>query len=248
MARLKLNLPQTLSGTFKPPASWGTPGYTPDYTKLILGDPTYRQTAADVSAQNVAAGAERDQGLQSRLVDFGTTPDLNSAANSLGLSPDSPLFKALQGAINPQITAAAQGNPFSTVANNQYGHEKALGAILDNFGSSGFQQGAYASAAAGENRRYGQQQYDAHQQLLSYLAGIQHTFAQQQQQGANTLTGAAQDATTRQAQLNPVVPGSGLLGGLTPQRIAPSLNLPRRPTGQASAFQMPGYTAHGGAA
>lgn len=221
------------------------PRYQPNYRKLILTDPLYQQAVKDQSANGIASDAALTGSLQSGAINEGGIPDLATAASQLGIHPDNPLYKALAGVYaDPNIQSAARNNPFSTQANADYDHTKALGGILDNLGArGGYQQGAYGSAATAENRAYGA---GNQANILSYLTGIQHAFdthTQQQQTSANTLATAAQQATNRQIGLNPVIPGAGL----TPHGAMQGLNMPKAPA-QASAFQAPAFSAHGGTA
>lgn len=224
-------------------------GYTPNYMNALTGDPLYQQQLANVSAAGIQSAAERKASVGQALTQFGEVPDFAG----MGLDSNSPLYKSLLGDVTPDVTRSASGLTdagLSTVAGLSRGHTKAIGDLIASLAGRGaLQSGATGVGLQQEDQNYAGQQFKARNDLLSYLTGVQHAYAQSEGDRQNTLATAAQDAATRQIGLNPAVPGTAApkaVGAATAvphvSRLLTSANL--MPTRQATAYTLPGN--HGG--
>lgn len=213
----------------------GTPANIPDYGSLITSDPTYSQTAANLSAQGIGDAATRDAGIRQALVQFGSVPDLSS----LGLDSNSPLYQSLFGAVDQNTRNSAQdltNAGLSTEAQLSTEHNTNLGNLLDQMAAHGtVRSGATGVGTTLENQAYAGKQFSATQSLLSYLTGLQQAFAQSQSGEQNQLSQAAQDAAGRVSTEYPATPAIPGTGTFAPGYSAPpssnynpvsSLNIP----------------------
>lgn len=195
-----------------------TPGYTPDYGTLIKGDPLYQQNLVDLSAQGISSAADRKTATDRALIGFGDVGDLTGSINSLGLDPNSPMFKMLFGDVDPTTVAAAKGNTYSTTAGLDLAHQQSLDSIMNSLAARGaVRSGAAGVAVGNENTNYGNAQFSARQNLLDYLTGVQSAFNTSESARQAAATSAANDATTRQIAEHPYVaptPGTPSVPGL----------------------------------
>lgn len=156
------------------------PGFTPDYQSLIEQDPYFAQIRDLLSAQSAADAANRDSQLGQAFINFGEAPE---------------------GYDNP-VADAAHNNPFSVLSVLQQAHEQNLRAQRNQLAARGIlQSGEYGYQLGQENKDYLQNQYEARQQLLDFINGVQSAFAQAEQNRNNQLVQAGQQAYQNQLGL-----------------------------------------------
>lgn len=120
-----------------------------------------------LAAQQAAEQAQLQQAIQNAIVRFGEAPE--------GYSHE---------ALSPEVTALAQQNTdagLSLVA--RLNQQKDLGqrGIMNDLAGRGMLQSGETGYQLGQlGLGYRQQQYDARQELLDYLGGVQSAFAQNQ--------------------------------------------------------------------
>ncbi len=195
---------------------WGSAGLAPtpssaSYSTSITGDPIYRQTQADVAAQNQDAQGQATAGFGQALAGYGQIPDLQAAAQQLGLAPGSPLLGLLmKAAQDPNTVAAANAltqSGVSAAGQLAQGHDQGMADINHDVA----RRGAATSGDVGvelalQNRGDTAAQYKALQTLLGHLSDVSTAYNTSQQAGIKTLqTGAAQ-ATARNIANNPAIP------------------------------------------
>lgn len=186
--------------TYNPTAGYSPttslPGFMPDYTKLIAGDPALNQILADLGAASTGDLGSRNAAINRAFTQFGAVPDLQAAQKALGLT--------LTDVVDPTTAELAQKNPYSTQANLAKAHTDAVAQIRHALAARGaLQSGALGTELANENRAYGQAQSDSTQKLLDLVAGYQQAFADAERQRLAQKNTAYGDAANRQVTLNP---------------------------------------------
>lgn len=194
----------------------GTPGYTPDYRSLILGDPLWLQSEADRRAGSLGDAATRKSQTDQALINFGEVPDLASSVNGLGLDPNSAMYKMLFGDVDQNTRQGAQdltSAGLSTVAGLSRDHTKSIADLLDTMAARGTVRSGATGVGLGQaDQSYGQSQFKARNDLLTYLSGVQSAFNQAEQTRTKDRQTSLSDAVNRQIQFNPYVaptPGTG---------------------------------------
>lgn len=210
-----LTPPPALS-SFGSTSPQGTPLPAPpatNYTQNILNDPLYQQEMAQLSSQGIQSAAERKAATDRALVNFGEIPDFTNAVKGLGLDPGSPMFQWLNSDVDEATRRGATGltkSGLSTVARLRTGHNTALDGLMSTLAARGIVRSGSTGVGVGlENHNYLDGQFQARNQLLDYLSGVQSAFAQSEAMRAQQQAQYAQDATTRQSQQNPGTDTSG---------------------------------------
>lgn len=163
------------------------PGFTPDYQSLIQQDPYFAQVRDALSAQSASDAAQRDKQLGQAFINFGEAP---AGYESL-------------------VGDAAANNPFSALAQLQRAYEQNTRNTKNQLASRGIlQSGETGYQLGNENRDYLQNQYEARQQLLDFLNGVEAAFASNEQNRSNELIQAGQQAYQNQVGLPQNTPTS----------------------------------------
>ena len=171
---------QPSGGGSKPPGSIKIPGFTPDYQNLIQQDPYFAQVRDMLSAQSAAEAAQNESRLGQAFINFGEAPE----------------------GYDPTVAGAASNNPFSTIAQLQRQHEQNTRAQKNQLAARGIlQSGELGYQLGEENNNYLGSQYEARQQLLDFISGVQSAFAQAEQNRQQQLLGAGQQAYQNQLAL-----------------------------------------------
>lgn len=166
-----------------PGGSWNIPDYG-----ALLGQ-YMAPVEADARAEGIADRASRNAGFRRAAIQFGELPDVQGIAQALGLN-----LSDLGDVFGSDTAKLAQGNTqagTSTVARLGEAHQDAVRGITNALasrgilrsGETGFQQGR-------ENLNYTRAQYDARNQLLDYLSGLQSGFVNAQRQRQQALAQA----------------------------------------------------------
>ena len=184
-------------GGQNPPNHITIPGFTPDYQSLIEHDPYFAQVRDLLSAQSVSDAAQRDAQLGQAFINFGETPSGYGDSN---------------------VSQAASNNPYSTLAQLQLAHQNNLRNNANQLAARGIlQSGEYGYQLGNENHDYLQNQYEARQQLLDFINGVQSAFAQAEQNRQQQLLSAGQQAYQNQLALPQNQPTSPSRGNLVSQ-------------------------------
>lgn len=163
------------------PTSGGSPvGPAPvaspkDLEAILQSDPLYKQAQADIQAARVTDQASRTAARQRALVLYGDVPDFSQAAGSLGL-----VGNDIGGDITDTVRGLANTNSqagLSTLSRLKQANGDAVKQIQDQLtargilssGETGYQLGRQDLSMRTAN-------YDALQQLLDYLGGIQNDY------------------------------------------------------------------------
>jgi hypothetical protein len=169
----------------------GKAGYwtNPDWEGLIQGDPTYMATLAQIEASGASAGRERAAAVRRAIAQFGGTP--KGWASGFG-------------DVDPATLAAAQENPYSTLAQL----DKARGMGRADLGAALGARGMLSSGAltGGEQviqKGYEQAQYEGTQKLLDALYGYESAYGQGIQNLKNQQLAALDAAGSRVLGRNP---------------------------------------------
>jgi hypothetical protein len=179
------------------PGSLDVPGFTPDYRSLIANDPVFKQLQADISAGGAGDLVSRNAALNRLFVGFGSLPDVNGAAQSLGIND-------LGQAIDPATGQLAAENQFSTQARLGQAHADATRQIRQNLAARhALQSGELGYQVGRENTAYGAAQNDATQALLDAISGLNSQYVTNQRAGTAALNTGLGEATNRQIGLNP---------------------------------------------
>lgn len=176
-------------GGSQTPPTLNIPGYNPDWASLILNNPGYRQTMADLGAQGIADAAQLQAAQRKAVIDFGFVPNLDAAGQAL-------VGPGFASNIDDATRQLAASNPFSTQAQLTQQHTKNLRSIRNALAARGaLRSGALGYQLGEEQRRLDEGQFTATRQLTDYLAGAQQAFVdaerarQQQQRDAATQAG-----------------------------------------------------------
>jgi len=163
----------------------GTTGHwvTPDYSSLLQSDPGYMMANAGVMADAATAARQRASDVRSAIVGFGGTP----AGWNNGF-----------GDVDPATLAAAQANPYSTLATiarqRSMGNTDLLQALAG--------RGIVSSGALTGGQNMLQSSMEQAQQkgidsLLASLGGYARNYANTMRDLQNTRMGALSDAAGR---------------------------------------------------
>jgi hypothetical protein len=125
--------------------------YTPDYQSIINQDPGFMALKQSLSAQGIQSAAQRAQGENQALEQYGAVPDFAHVAAQLGLSPEA--LKMLQQDIDPHTAALAAGNQFSTLARMKHDEDKAMLALRNNLAARGGLSSGEDAYQTGEQNR-----------------------------------------------------------------------------------------------
>jgi hypothetical protein len=210
---------------------------TQSYMDILRNDPIYSQTLADLSAQGISDRSQADTLAQRALVQFGEVPALEGLDARLA----GPEFARISGVARPLAEANTQSG-MSIVARMEKLRKDNVRAIKNALASRGALRSGEAGYQLGEEQqRYSTAQYDARQQLVDLLAGIEAGVAAGSRQRAGAQAGAAQTAfgnavqsgyqpqaqaapapptaTQLKPYLPPLVPGEFGYGGKAPPRV-----------------------------
>jgi hypothetical protein len=180
------------AGTSNTPVTAGQqPGMnTQSYMDILRNDPIYSQTLADLSAQGISDRSQADTLAQRALVQFGEVPALEGLDARLA----GPEFARISGVAKPLAEANTQSG-MSIVARMEKLRKDNVRAIKNALASRGALRSGEAGYQLGEEQqRYSTAQYDARQQLVDLLAGIEAGVAAGSRQRAGAQAGAAQTA------------------------------------------------------
>jgi hypothetical protein len=185
------------------------PGSTPDYSALVKGDPLLAQELADLSAGGIQSQAQRDQAIKAAIINFGAVPTLGGD---------------LAGIVDPLTSSLAEKNTqagLSLTSRLDAAHQAALSNMQYALAARGMTHSGAVGVGAGlEGEQYKQARFDATNQLLNYLAGVQSAFAEAQRQQALAANQAREGAFGRAVDMNPptapyTVPGHGEIPPVT---------------------------------
>lgn len=183
----------------------GVGGYTPDWAKLIQGDPAFGQAEANAAAGSSADKSALDANIASALENYGQVPDLAGLAKQLGMTSAD-----LQG-LGPEVSQLANENTQagnSTVARLSQANDDAIRQIRASLNARGIlNSGETPFELDRQNTAYGQSMYDANAKLLGTLQQYYQGYLTAQQQRDASMASAASDAANRQMQLNQSTPG-----------------------------------------
>jgi hypothetical protein len=205
------------------------PSNVPDYAGLIRNDPLYQQLRGDLGAQGIQDAAARAAQTQRALVLFGQVPQFDGLA---GLNPD-----WLNQDVSDQTRQLAQQNTDAglSLAARQ---SKAFNDQIRQIRNSLAARGALRSGEAGHQFQeaqhgFDQAKFDATQELIDFISGLQAGFAQSERARQGQLAQGAQDASQRVPQQTGIVRTPLPGGGKTPQ-ADPLEDLRRRLRGGGS--------------
>ena len=163
-----------------PPGSISFGGYTPDYGSLIQNDPAYgaAKAAADLAAANAAA--KRKQQLQQQVIQYGGLP--------AG-------FTDQYGDLTPDILDQAKNNQFSTLANLAKNYAQTSEQFKRGLAARGALQSGDLNYGEDQlNNAYGQQQYDAANQIGGLANSVYGEYTGVLGQNAQSLASAVGQA------------------------------------------------------
>lgn len=203
------------------PTSSGVPqitirGQQPNYQDLIQNDPLFRQMRADLGAQGVQDAASRAAQTQRALVLFGQVPSFDALA---GLNPE-----WLNQDVTAQTRQLAQQNTdagLSLAARQQEQFKNQVREIRNALAARGaLRSGESAHQLQQAQTGYDRAKFDATQELMDFISGLQAGFAQAERgrqsqlgQGAAEAAGRVPDqARTPDIQASEI-PGSGVYRG-----------------------------------
>lgn len=149
----------------------------PDYASILAADPYYSQFQKTSAAEGVQDKASRDAARQRAIVMFGESPDFSSIYGALGL-----IGGDFGSTITPAIKQLAEQNTaakLSTVARMAQADIEARRGIGNTLGSRGtYNSGELGYQMGREQTDYLRSQYDARQNLVDFLAGVQGSYLQ----------------------------------------------------------------------
>ncbi len=182
-------------------ASSGQPGASgqsrvPSLQELIANDELFLQLQRDLAAQGISDSAQRRAARQRAVTMFGEVPDFTTLTGAGGLiGPDLGLdIDEVTRGLAAQNTTAG----LSTVARLDQAHTDRLRQIKNVLAARGaLRSGETGYQLGREQEDYTRAQYDARQQVVDYLAGVQAAFAQSERQRQMTLAQALWAAAQR---------------------------------------------------
>jgi len=137
------------------PGSISMPGDSPDYGGLIKGDPGYMAAQANATKTQADAAAQRKQRLQQAIIQYGDLP--------AG-------FADQYGDLGAETQALAKNNQFSVLANLAKNYDKSQEQFRRGLASRGALQSGDLNYGADQlDQAYGQQRYDAANQVGNSL-------------------------------------------------------------------------------
>jgi hypothetical protein len=165
----------------------GLPAGMPDYASLIANDPLFKQSQADMAAMGIQDEASRNAAINRAVVQFGATPDLAKAQQTLGLD--------LGSILNPDTqtwrgrTSIRRRRSWAARTRTRTGRSPACLAAR-----GGLQSGDLGYYLQRNATSYGQAQNDATQKLLDFIGGVQSQYTTYQRQQQAIQRQAAADA------------------------------------------------------
>lgn len=164
-------------------------------------------TRANITAADTADIAGRNAAINRGIVQLGMVPDTAAASNTLGFD--------LGSIISPDTAQLAQSNPFSTSKQIDQANTDAIRQIRRTLAArGGLQSGDLGYGLQKQQDSYSQAKYNATQQLLDYIAGVQHAYVEQQRQRQAALDAQQMNYAQLIASLFPNgIPGGGDSGG-----------------------------------
>lgn len=187
-------------------SSSDTGGSSPfDVQKLL--DSLLNPIKSDLAAQGQVDLAGRNAGINRALVQFGQLPDFGQAQQALGLN--------IGDIVSPDTAQLAASNPYSATKQLAQQHTDAVQKIRQALAARGMlQSGELGYQLNREQQQYGQAQYNAGQQLLDFINGLQQGYLQSEAQRQATLGSSANNALQQLLGLFPNgLPGSNGGGG-----------------------------------
>jgi hypothetical protein len=158
----------------------------------------FQQLQQQLASQGIANQEQANSQARSALIEFGGVPTLSGSQLSL-VGPN------YNGYSNPEVRQLADQNTAagtSTQARLTQAHDDAVRQLKNALAARGLlHSGETGFELNRENQAYTQANYDATQQLVDYLAGVQSALSQAQQQQAAQLAQAAQAAYANQLAL-----------------------------------------------
>lgn len=169
------------------------PGYTPNYSQLIQGDPLLGQYRQDSAAADVSDVANLGGALQSQFIRFGEMPSgFNPGIEGLDLG----------GSRTEQLARQSTEQGLSALARMNKSHKDSLRVIADQLTGRGMlHSGEYGHQLNEEELGYKQNQYDARQALLDQVGEMIRGLTQSRQQRAGSLAEQLNAAFSRQLAL-----------------------------------------------
>jgi hypothetical protein len=169
------------------------PSNMPDYAGLIRNDPLYQQLQKDLGAQGIQDAAARAAQTQRALVLFGQVPQFDGLS---GVNPD-----WLNQDVNDQTRQLAEQNTQAglSLAARQ---SKAFNDQVRQIRNSLAARGALRSGEAGHQFQeaqhgFDQAKFDATQELIDFISGLQAGFAQSERGRQGQLSQGAEAAAGR---------------------------------------------------
>lgn len=208
-----ISAPPFLGGSLPPSVTGGIGAHTPapgggNYQNLLASDPLYQQMLADAKAASAADLAARNAAIQRALISFGELPTY-SGPSSLGFD--------LTGLVTPEIQQLIQQSTtsgLSTVARLAEQDKLAQRGIVNNLAGRGLIFSGDTGYRLGqEQQAYQRAQYDARQQLLDALMGIQGGYVSSERARQQALMSAAMQAFATQLALAQANAGAGTSAG-----------------------------------
>ena len=179
------------------------PGWTPDYSSLMRGDPMYLQYLSDLSSEGVSSSAQRAAAVRKALIAYGLIPEVS------GLSAEQQGWFGAD--VDPSTRQAALANTqegLSVEAQLDRTNERSRAGLARNLAARGMlDSGALGVGEGLEAERDKQARYTAANELLDYLGSAYAGFAQSERERQRALYQAQQEAFYRQVAQNPAAPG-----------------------------------------
>jgi hypothetical protein len=160
---------------------------------ILNSDPGYQQTLADLSAQGISDQAQADVLTQRGLIQFGEVP----ALEGLDLTLAGPEFARIAGLARP-LAEANTAAGLSVTARMEKLRQQNVRALKNALAARGaLRSGETGYQLGEEQQRFTQAQYDARQQLVDFLGGIQAGLAAAKRQQAGLRAQAVEGAYGR---------------------------------------------------
>jgi len=184
------------------------------YLDVLRNDPLYRQSQADISAQGIQDAGAAGAAILRGLVQRGLVPDLNAAAQKLGLSPEVLDFISKNVDLGHAMSLAQQLTAAGVSQEGQLQREHAAKrqSILDALGARGMaSSGALPFLQGEEEHEYTLGRYNADQALANLISGSYGAYTTAERMRADALRQALEAAYSRSvdAQGSTPPPSSG---------------------------------------
>jgi hypothetical protein len=173
------------------------------FLNLINSDPVYTQDKADYSAQGIQDSQSAVSGIVRALVQRGIVPDLNNAAETLGLSSNVLNFLKNNVDFGRAATLAKQATDsgVSQEAQLQKQHTDNVSNIKSSLAARGLaESGAAPSLLGREADQYKVQRFGADRQTSDFINGAIAAFAQAERARQDALRQSASAAADRARQ------------------------------------------------